>query len=108
MSIIILYILVFFIMYLCYLNLYVRENLVADDEWRKYFKKCDGDNCELKPVVSNIDCKGGWLPWSLPDFSSLNNNSKKAALLACTEKDYESALHDHIPEGWYNAVRRMN
>ncbi len=77
MSIIILYILVFFIMYLCYLNLYVRENLVNNDEWRKYFKKCDGENCEMKPVVGNIDCKGDWLPWSLPDFNSLNNNSKK-------------------------------
>ena len=77
MSIIILYILVFFIMYLCYLNLYVRENLVNDDEWRKYFKKCDGENCEMKSVVNNIDCKGGWLPWSLPDFNSLNDHSKK-------------------------------
>ena len=47
-----------------------------------------------------------WL--ELTNDSHLNNKTKKAALLACTEKDYESALHDHIPERWYNAVRRMN
>jgi hypothetical protein len=47
-----------------------------------------------------------WL--ELTNDSHLNNNSKKAALLACTENDYESAIHDHIPERWYNAVRRMN
>ena len=47
-----------------------------------------------------------WL--ELTNDSHLNNKTKKAALLACTEKDYESALHDHIPERWYNAVKRMN
>jgi hypothetical protein len=47
-----------------------------------------------------------WL--ELTNDSHLNNKTKKAALLACTEKDYESALHDHIPERWYNAVRKMN
>jgi len=47
-----------------------------------------------------------WL--ELTNDSHLNNKTKKAALLACTEKDYESATHDHIPERWYNAVRRMN
>jgi hypothetical protein len=47
-----------------------------------------------------------WL--ELTNDSHLNNKTKKAALLACTEKDYESALHDHIPKRWYNAVRRMN
>ena len=47
-----------------------------------------------------------WL--ELTNDSHLNNKTKKAALLACTEKDYKSAMHDHIPERWYNAVRRMN
>lgn len=47
-----------------------------------------------------------WL--ELTNDSHLNNKTKKAALLACREKDYESASHDHIPERWYNALRRMN
>jgi len=40
--------------------------------------------------------------------SHLNNKTKKVTLLACTEKDYESAIRDSIPERWYNAVRRMS
>lgn len=44
----------------------------------------------------------------LTNHSHLNNKTKKATLIACTEKDYESAIHDHIPERWYNAMRRTN
>jgi len=47
-----------------------------------------------------------WL--ELTNDSHLNNKSKKATLLACTEKDYQSATHDNVPERWYNAVRRMH
>ncbi|MDA9003203.1 formimidoylglutamase [Flavobacteriaceae bacterium] len=47
-----------------------------------------------------------WL--ELTNDSHLNNKSKKATLLACTEKDYKSATQDNIPERWYNAVRRMH
>jgi len=38
----------------------------------------------------------------------LDNKTKTKALLACTEKDYESATRDKIPERWYNAVRRLH
>jgi hypothetical protein len=44
----------------------------------------------------------------LTNDSHLDNKSKTIALLACTEKDYESATLDIIPERWYNAVRRMH
>jgi hypothetical protein len=44
----------------------------------------------------------------LTNDSQLNNKIKKATLIACTEKDYESATHDVVPEIWYNAVRRMH
>ena len=47
-----------------------------------------------------------WL--ELTNDSHLDNKIKKATLLACTEKDYESATHDIVPERWYNAVRRMH
>ena len=47
-----------------------------------------------------------WL--ELTNDSHLNNKTKKATLIACTENDYESAIHDNVPERWYNAVRRMH
>jgi hypothetical protein len=44
----------------------------------------------------------------LTNDSHLDNKTKTKALLACTEKDYESATRDKIPERWYNAVRRLH
>jgi hypothetical protein len=44
----------------------------------------------------------------LTNDSQLNNKIKTAALLACTEKDYESATLDILPERWYNAIRRLH
>jgi hypothetical protein len=44
----------------------------------------------------------------LTNDSHLNNKTKKATLIACTENDYESAMQDNVPERWYNAVRRMH
>ena len=44
----------------------------------------------------------------LTNDSHLNNKTKKATLIACTENDYESATQDSVPERWYNAVRRMH
>ena len=38
----------------------------------------------------------------------LNNKIKTNALLACTQKDYQSAKQDIIPERWYNAIKRLN
>jgi len=43
----------------------------------------------------------------LTNNSHLNNKSKSTTLLACTEKDYQDALHDNIPDRWYNAVKRL-
>ena len=38
----------------------------------------------------------------------LNNKTKTKTLLACTEKDYESAILDVIPDRWYNAIKRLH
>ena len=46
-----------------------------------------------------------WL--ELTNDSHLDNKIKKATLLACTEKDYQDAIHDKIPDRWYNAVKRL-
>tara|TARA_B110000467_G_scaffold152413_1_gene161723 strand:- start:69 stop:1217 length:1149 start_codon:yes stop_codon:yes gene_type:complete len=43
----------------------------------------------------------------LTNNSHLNNKTKTKALLACTEKDYQEATHDKIPERWYNAMKRI-
>lgn len=43
----------------------------------------------------------------LTNDSHLNNKTKTKALLACTEKDYQEATHDKIPERWYNAMKRI-
>ena len=43
----------------------------------------------------------------LTNNSHLNNKIKTTTLLACTEKDYQDAIHDKIPDRWYNAVKRL-
>lgn len=40
--------------------------------------------------------------------SHLNTKSKSNTLLACTQKDYESAVRDVLPERWYNAIKRIH
>ena len=44
----------------------------------------------------------------LTNDSHLNNKTKTKTLLACTEKDYESAILDIIPDRWYNAIKRLH
>ncbi|MEK9612421.1 MAG: formimidoylglutamase [Flavobacteriaceae bacterium] len=43
----------------------------------------------------------------LTNDSHLDNKSKSSTLLACTQKDYEDAIHDVVPERWFKAIKRM-
>jgi hypothetical protein len=43
----------------------------------------------------------------LTNDSHLDNKSKSSTLLACTPKDYDDAIHDVVPERWFNAIKRM-
>jgi hypothetical protein len=44
----------------------------------------------------------------LTNESHLHTKSKSSTLLACTQKDYESATRDVLPERWYNAIKRIH
>ena len=44
----------------------------------------------------------------LTNDSHLYNKTKTSTLLACTQKDYELALKDILPDRWYNAIKRVH
>lgn len=85
MGIIILYILIIFIIYFCYLKLNIRENLENDDAYKKYFGRCVGPNCAKSEIVKKNDCIGGWLPWSDekvdPSTREIRNQCRKTSEL---------------------------